>query len=100
MLRDERLDPARDPEPARVDEHVHPTVALAVLGDDAHAVVLVGEVGGEANRVELGGGGLHLLGGARGKGERKALLAQHPRDREPDPRRPPGDECAGHRERP
>ena len=41
-----------DPDPGVVDEHVEAAVGLAVLGEDADDVVLVGHVGGDALDLE------------------------------------------------
>ena len=85
------------PMPGRVDEHVQAAEALAVLGDDADAVLLLAHVGRDRVRAELGGGRLDLLARPRRERQVEALVAQHARDREADARRAAGDECARHR---
>ena len=100
MLRLQRLDRAGDPDPRRVDEHVQAAEALAMLGDDADAVLLLAHVGRDRVRAELGGGRLDLLLRARGERQVVALVAQHARDREPDARRAARDECARHADDP
>ena len=52
----------RDADARRVHEHVHPAVALAVLGDDPYAVFLRAHVRCDRERAELGGRCFHLLG--------------------------------------
>ena len=49
-----------------------------------------------AVRAQLGGRRLDLLGRARGERELEALVAEHPRDREPDARGASGDERRRH----
>ena len=89
------------PMPARVDEHVEAAEALAVLGDDAHAVVLAGDVGGHAERAELAGGGVHLLGPCA-----RRASASKPSSRSiraiarPMPDEPPVTSALAHRARP
>ena len=87
-----------DPDPGVVDQHVEAAVGLAVLGEDADHVLLLGHVGGDALDLEAVGaqalgGRLELLGAARRDRQRVALLAEHPGDRQPDPARGPRDQC-------
>src|SRR6478752_1701713 len=100
MLRLQRLNRAGDADPRRVDEHVEAAEALAVLGDDADAVFFLAHVGRDGVGAELRGGCLDLLLRARGECQVVALVAQHGRDREPDPRRAARDECARHADDP
>ena len=70
-----------DPDAGVVDEHVEAAVGLAVLGEDADHVLLVGHVGGDALHLEpvgaqVLGGGLQLLRPAGGDGQRVALFAE------------------------
>ena len=88
------LDAAADPDARRVDEHVEAAEAVAVLGDDPRAVLRLGDVRGDGRGAELGRRRLDLLGPARDERQLEALVAQHPRDREPDARRAAGDECS------
>ena len=86
-----------DPDPGVVDQHVEAAVGLAVLGEDADHVLLVGHVGGDALHLDAVGAqplgrGLQLLRAAGGDGQRVALLAQRPGDRQPDPARCPRDQ--------
>src|SRR5207245_10275874 len=84
VLRRQVLDGARDADAGRVDEHVEPPEALAVLGHEPLARFLVGDVRGDADRTELLRGGLDLLGTPRYHRQVVALVAQHAPDREPD----------------
>ena len=81
------LDSARDPDPGRVDEHVETAVALDVLAHEPLAVLRLETSAAIAVAPSSAAAGLDLLGRARGEGELEALLAEHPRDREPDARR-------------
>ena len=87
-----------DPDAGVVDQHVEPAVGLAVLGEDADHVLLVGHVGGDALHLEAVGaealgGALELLGTPRRDGQGVALFAEHAGDRQPDPARRSGDQC-------
>ena len=62
---------AADADAGRVDEDVHPAVALGMGRDDADALVRVAEVGGHGERAELGCGRLERLGPSRGERERR-----------------------------
>ena len=86
------LEPARDADAGRVDEHVETALALDVLRDHAGAVLRLGDVRDGRVRAELGGGRLDLLGRPRGEREGVPLVAEHARDREPDPGGAAGDE--------
>ena len=69
--------------------------------DGADHVRLVADVAGDLLDLEPGSaqllvGGVELLGPARDERDRVALLAEHPRDGEPDPARGAGDDrCSG-----
>ena len=93
------LEPARDPDAGRVDEHVEAALAGDVLLDDARAVLRLRDVRRDRVGAELGRRRLDLLGRARGEREREALLAKHPPDREPDARGAAGDERRCHASR-
>ena len=70
------------PMPARVDEDVHPAVALGVGCDDADALVRVAQVRRDGKRAELGGSRFERLGAARDERELVPVLAQRARDRQ------------------
>ena len=87
------LDAGRNADPRRVDEQVEAAVALDVLGDRTLAILRLGDIGCDGVGAELGGGRLDLFGRPRRQCQRESLVAQHPRDRQADPRRTPRDEC-------
>jgi hypothetical protein len=101
-LGDRLGDRSADADTRVVDEHVEPAPAVAVGGDDALDLGLVGQVGGDVLDVEpvaaqrfrrLG----ELLRPARRQRQPMALLAEHAGDREPDPARGSGDEGSAFR---
>ncbi len=100
VLRLQRLDRAADPDAGRVDEHVHPAEALGVCSattrTQSSSLLVSAAI---AVRVELGCGRFDLLACAGGERQLESFFAQHARDREADPRRSSGDECARHDER-
>ncbi len=61
MLGLQRLARPANPDPGRVDEHVHATEPLRVLGDGSHAILFLAHVCGDRLCVQLGGGSLDLL---------------------------------------
>ena len=67
------------------DEQVDPVVGLLGRADHARDVVRVADVADERDRVELLGGLLDLLAGARADGHLRAGACELARDREPDP---------------
>ena len=75
MLRRQVLDAAADPDPGRVDEHVEPPEAVAVLGDDARALLRLGDVGRDRCGAELGGRRLDR------SGRREASVSSKPSSR-------------------
>src|SRR3954469_21174958 len=84
----------RDTDAGRVDEHVEPAEALAVLVDEPCARIRVGDVGGDGVGTELLRGCLHFLRPARRECQAKALVTQHARDCKTDSRRATGDESS------
>src|SRR3954464_212605 len=82
----------RDTDAGRVDEHVDPAEALAVLVDEPCARIRVGDVDGDGVGTELLGCRLHFLRPARGERQAEALVAQHAPDGKTDSRRAAGDE--------
>ena len=93
MLRRQVLDAPADPDARRVDEHVEAPEPVAMLGDDALALLRLGDVGRDRRGAELGGRRLDALGPARDERQLEAFVPQHPGDGEPDARRAAGDEC-------
>ena len=96
MLGGQSLDRAADSDPGRVDEHVEPAEALAMLGDDSRAIVRVSDVGGDRDGAELLCSRLHALRTPRGERQGVPLVPQHARNCEADARGAAGDERAFH----
>ena len=80
------------PIPAELTSRSSPPVRSTCSRDDPLAVLGLRDVRGDRGRAELGARGLDLLGRARGERELEALVAEHPRDREPDARGASGDQ--------
>src|SRR6478735_3935138 len=86
-----------DAHACRVDEDVEAAVRLEVGRDEARAFLVVPHVDGYRLRLERTCCLLEALDRPRREGQRVALVAEHPRDRETDPRRAAGHERARHR---
>ena len=87
-----------DPDAGVVDQHVEAPVGLAVLGEDADQVLLVGHVGGDALHLEavgaqVLGGGLELVRPPRGDRQRVARPRRAPGRSPARSRSIPGDQC-------
>ena len=85
MLDGQVLDAPADADPGRVDEQSSRPKRSRCFGDEPRAIVRVTDVGRDGDRAELRGCGLDLLLTPRRERQVVALVAQHPRDREPMP---------------
>jgi selenide, water dikinase len=94
VLRAQRLDVAADADARRVDEDVEPAVPPDVLRHEPFAIPFLGDVRSDGECTEPLCRCLYALGVARRERECEALFGKHPRDREADPSRSPGDERA------
>ena len=94
LLRLHVADPAGDAHAGRVDEHVEPAVGLEVRRDEPRAVVLAADVDRDGGRARARPRPPRAARPSGREREPVALLAEHPRDREADPRRASRDELA------
>ena len=94
VLRLQVLDPSADADAGGVDEHVETAVALAVLGHEPHAILLVAHIGGDAVRAEVGGRLLDVRRGPRSDRQPVAVFGKHACDGEADAPGAAGDERA------
>ena len=92
VFRLELVDGAGDPDAGGVHEHVEPPVPLAVLVNEAAAILLLGHVSHDGMSPECLRRGFALRAGPSGECQGEAVLPQHARDRETDTRRAASDE--------